>query len=115
MSDILEQVQRNLCQEIGCEFVPTPPLSKVGFAFETQGLLPLNGLRHPPIADTSGWYIWCGEQLSEAESFFSPLHSIHLTIECPEVVRFLGLPPGYRFLTAGDYIDVWFDPSLIDV
>jgi hypothetical protein len=30
-------------------------------------------------------------------------------------VRFLGLPPGWRFLVAGDYEDVWEEQSLLDV
>ena len=34
---------------------------------------------------------------------------------CPEVLEFLGLPPGYRFLLAIDYVDVWYDPSLLNV
>lgn len=113
--DNTEELQRNVCREIGCEFVATPPLSKVGFAFETLGMVPINGLRHLPVGDTSGWYIWCGEEFSSADSFFSPLHSSHLIQKCPEVMKFLGLPPGYRFLLAGDYIDVWFDATLLEI
>jgi hypothetical protein len=31
---------------------------------------------------------------------------------CPGVLRFLGLPPGWRFLLAGHYEDVWQDEAL---
>jgi hypothetical protein len=89
--------------------------TKLGFALDTIGKTPVNGLRHPTEGETNGWYIWCGEQLSEAANFFSPLHTAHVNERCPEVLRFLGLPPGYRFLLAGDYSDVWFDPTLLDV
>ena len=32
----------------------------------------------------------------------------------PDVLRFLALPPGGRFLVAGDYEDVWEDTSLLE-
>jgi hypothetical protein len=33
----------------------------------------------------------------------------------PQVAGFLGLPPGYRFLLAGDHVDVWYDEKLLDL
>lgn len=107
--------QQMLCKEKGYGYVPTSLDSKLGFAITTQDKIPINGLRHPPSADTSGWYIWCGEELSQAPDFFSPLHSRHLIERCPQALPFLGLPPGSRFLIAGDYVDVWFDESLLIV
>jgi hypothetical protein len=44
-----------------------------------------------------------------------PLHVAHLEQQCPEVLTFLGLPAGYRFLLAGDHVDVWFHPKLLAV
>ena len=108
-------VQRKLCDEHGVASVATDLNSKVGFALETQGRLPINGLRHPPTHDTSGWYIWCGEDLSADADFFAPLHVRHLPERCPEATRFLGLPPGYRFLVAGDHVDVWLDEALLSM
>jgi hypothetical protein len=32
---------------------------------------------------------------------------------CPLAAPFLGLPPGWRFLTDGDSMDVWHDANLI--
>jgi hypothetical protein len=52
------------------------------------------------------------EELSDAPDFFVPLHVEHLTEWCPVVLRFLGLPPGWRFLVAGEYQDVREDRSL---
>lgn len=107
--------QRALCEAKGYSYVPTSPESKLGFAVRTQGRLPINGLRHPPTGETNGWYIWCGEELSQDPDFFAPLHTHHLGDRCPEAIPFLGLPPGCRFLVAGDYIDVWFEESLLDI
>ena len=75
-------------------------------ALETQGRLPINGLRHPPEGDTTGWYLWGGEEFPSDDDSFSPVHTHHLIQLRPEVLKFLGLPPGFRFLIAGDYMDV---------
>ena len=92
------------------------PTNEVGIARNVlEGVLPINGLRHPPAGDTTGWYIWAGEELSDDPDFFVPLHVAHLDKWCPVAVRFLGLPPGWRFLVAGDYVDVWEDPTLLTV
>jgi len=44
---------------------------------------------------------------------FVPLHVEHLAAWRPEILRFLGLPPGWRFLTDGSYVDVWYDAALL--
>lgn len=87
---------------------------KVGLARNVlEGAYPTNGLRHLPRGDTTGWYIWAGEELSEDADFFEPIHVEHLRTRCPDVLRYLGLPPGWRFLIAPGHEDVWFDPALI--
>ncbi len=92
-----------------------PAESKTGFAATSKGKLPVNGLRNPPGQTTSGWFIWCGEQFSEEPDFFAALHTYHLYEDYPEITKLLGLPPGHRFLLSGDYLDVWFDPQLLEV
>jgi len=109
-----QQIQKALCKQYGKDFVPCPPDSKIGLAIQTLGKTPINGLRHPPVGSTNGWYIWAGEYSSDKD-FFEPLHTSHLTQRLPQAVGFLGLPPGSRFLLAGDHIDVWFDESLLNV
>lgn len=90
------------------------PQEKVGVARNVRGSLwPLNGLRHPAAGDASGWYIWAGEELSGRDDFFVPLHVSHLQDWRPEVLPYLDLPPGWRFLIAPGYEDVWFDESLL--
>ena len=109
----VEQSQRLLCRSYGVVFFPTEPKSKVGIALATIEQRPLNGLRHPPEGETSGWYLWGGQELPTDPNFFDPLHAEHLSKRCPDLVKFLGLPPGYRFLLDGNYIDVWFDAGLL--
>jgi hypothetical protein len=78
--------------------------------------MPVNGLRHSPEGDTTGWYIWAGEGgPARGGDFFAPLHIEHLAECCPMVVPYLALPPGWRFLVAHDYEDVWYDETLLAV
>lgn len=87
---------------------------KVGLAVNVaSGLLPLNGLRHAPNGDTTGWYIWAGEELSQEPDFFEPVHVRHLDTRCPAAIPYLALPPGWRFLVADDYDDAWEDMTLL--
>ena len=38
----------------------------------------------------------------------------HLSEHLPEILRYLSLPPGFRFLIDNEgYEDVWFDESLL--
>src|SRR2546427_8813580 len=111
----IQKQQIEFCQRYSEQCLPPSPDSKLGFALLTQGLLPINGLRHPPQGETNGWYVWCGEELSSDEDFFAPMHTYHLADHCRPALKFLGLPPGYRFLLAGDYADVWYDESLLQI
>lgn len=111
----IEEAQRALCRRFDATFVSTAPDDKIGFARSTMGRTPIHGLRHPVTPGTSGWYLWCGEAYSDSADFFEPHHARHIYEDMPEVGRLIGLPPGYRFLLAGDYLDVWYDEKLLDV
>ncbi len=66
------------------------------------------------MGHTNGWYIWCSEDFSPRADFFSPLCIEHVYETHPELVGALGLAPGFRFLIAGDHLDVWYDEALLD-
>jgi hypothetical protein len=106
--------QREVCDRIGADYEPPSAGSMTGIALHTRGLEPLNALRHPVEHGTCGWYIWWGDTLSEEPDFFDPLHVEHLPEECPEIVPYLALPPGWRVQLAPGYEDAWFDPNLLD-
>jgi hypothetical protein len=115
MTVVDENQQRDVCKRYGAQFTPAPRDLKVGIATNIrEGALPINGVRHPLAGDTTGWYIWAGEEPSDDPEFFLPLHVEHLREWCPAAIRFLGLPPGWRFQIADDYEDVWEDRSLLD-
>ena len=107
--------QRAVCLRVGVSPVPVNATAKIGIARNVrEGVLPINGLRHSPVGDTSGWYIWAGREMSSDPDFFVPIHAAHLRDWCPQLVKFLALPPGYRFLVADNYEDVWQDLALLD-
>lgn len=111
---IVTKEQKAKCQALGSEFWPIELEQKIGMSSNVKdGILPINGLRHLPEGDTTGWYIWAGEEMDTSDDFFLPLHVKHLGNWNSEVLKFLALPPGWRFLKAGEYEDVWFDDSLL--
>ena len=110
-----EKEQKEFCEKKNVPWIEAPLNLKVGISKSVrEGFKPINGLRHPPTETTTGWYIWAGEW-SDDQNFFEPYHLGHLLESCPLVVKFLGLPPGWRFLVTDDYEDVWEDPSLLKV
>jgi hypothetical protein len=108
--------QAKVCSKFNADYEPIEPDSKLGVAMNVRSdLRPINGLRHPPKGDTSGWYLWAGEELSGSPDFFQPLHAAHISEWNSMVEKYLALPPGWRFIVAEDYEDVWFDATLLDV
>lgn len=80
----------------------------------SNGRWPINGLRHRIDETTCGWYLWAGEgEINQDPDYFQPLHVEHLLDRCPQVLPYLGLPPGWRFLIAPGYHDTWNDPGLL--
>jgi hypothetical protein len=114
MDTSIVEGQQELCARFAVQPVPAPSHLKVGIALNVkQGLQPINGLRIRPEGDTTGWYIWAGDTCSDDPDFFVPLHVEHLASWCPQVIPYLQLPPGWRFLIAPDYEDVWEDDELL--
>jgi len=114
--DKLAERQVHICRSLNTRYDPPVLGTKVGISLKSRlAGPPLNGLRHSPHNGTNGWYIWWGGQPEEAAHFFDAMHTEHLADKCPEVLEFLGLPPGWRFLIAGNFKDIWFDQSIIRI
>ncbi len=104
--------QNDVCARVGA--VPDPPRDVQKLcALETLHLVPLNGLRHSARVDTCGWFIGGGAELLQAPDFFKPLHVKHLVGRCPGALKYLALPAGWRFLSAGGHEEVWHEPALL--
>jgi hypothetical protein len=106
--------QQAICARFNAPYFGCDLHLKIGISSNVRaGLRPLNGMRIRPEADGCGWYIWAGEELSEASDFFVPLHALHLVEWAPLAIPYLGLPPGWRFLITEKYEDVWEDLQLL--
>ena len=76
---------------------------------------PIHGLRHPSEERTTGWFIWTGDY-SEADDFFQPMCAEHLLQIRPDIIKYLGLDVGYRFLAdKNGYEDIWYDEKLKNI
>lgn len=107
-------MQREVCERFSAPYYGCDLNLKVGVSRNVKdGVRPLNGLRNRQENGTCGWYIWAGEEFSQASDFFLPLHAAHLEQWAPLVMKYLGLPPGWRFLITERYEDVWEDQDLL--
>jgi hypothetical protein len=111
----VQEVQAALCSRIGAAVDIVGGEDKLGVSRAVlQDIWPVKGVRHPAEGDTCGWYIWAGEY-SEDPDFFMPFHARHVFEARPEVVQYLGLAPGWGFVIAPGYEDVWWDEKLLEV
>lgn len=108
--ETLQELQLRICRTYGAAFEPPAAGSKIGLAIRTLGRVPVHGVRLPPTDTTCGWYIYAGDEWSDDSDFYQPLCVEHLPEFCAFALPFLGLPPGWRFLTDGrGHMDVWQD------
>ena len=108
------QRQKDICEKVKSDWRPVNPKHKIGVSDNLDNQ-PVHGLRHPPEKGTTGWFIWTGEY-SAADDFFKPIHAGHLLQKRPDLIKYLGLPPGYRFLVDNKgHEDIWTDDQLLNV
>ena len=107
------EMQVALCREHGVPFEPTSLRSPGGRITDARGTPPFHGLRVAPKEGFSGLYIWAEQEPSDSDDFYQPLCARHLADLCQHALRVLGPPAGWRFLTDGEYSDVWFDATLL--
>lgn len=110
----IRKQQQEMCDKYNAECTNLLPEQTVGISRNINtGAMPIYGIRHLPVGETSGWYLWAGEKTDEPD-FFLSLHIEHLSEYCPLALKFLGLPPGFGFITDSEgYEDVWFEPEYL--
>ena len=106
--------QKEICETNNSIWKPINKKLKIGISTNLNQD-PINGLRHPSEKGTTGWFIWTGEY-SEAEDFFQPICAEHLLQQRPDVIKYLGLDIGFRFLAdRNGYEDIWLDEKLKNI
>jgi hypothetical protein len=104
-----------ICTYYNSKYVPPELDSTLGLGKTSAAVRPINGLRHLPTNKMNGWFIYTGTSpIPQGDKdFFEPVHTVHISEKFPEVTPYLALEPGWRFLIDGDYVDVWYDESLL--
>jgi len=106
--------QKKICAKYNSNFNDVNLKLYIGVNSNLE-LEPINGLRHPKHGKMSEWYIWSGEW-SDDDNFFEPLCLEHFIEKKPDLIKYLGLDIGFRFLTdKKGYEDVWFDKNIIEL
>jgi len=103
--------QKDICTTNNSAWKPINKKLKIGASINLNKNR-IHGLRYPSEKGTTGWFIWTGEY-SEADDFFQPICAEHLLQLRPDIIKFLGLDIGFRFLADGNgYEDIWYDETL---
>lgn len=110
----LAKEQKRFCDRIGADYVPVHSTQMIGVSQSfLTGAWPVHALRHQPTGNGCGWFAWAGEDLSDSEDFFQPVHVQHVIESRRSFAKYLGLPPGHRVLYDDFHEDVWFDRALL--
>ncbi|MBP6978603.1 MAG: hypothetical protein KBB71_09840 [Lentimicrobiaceae bacterium] len=106
--------QQEICKNNNAVWTPINPKLKIGISDDLTKD-PLNGLRHPAEKGTNGWFLWTGDYKTDS-GFFEPICAEHLLKIRPEIIKYLGLPAGFRFLIdSKGYEDIWEDKDLLNI
>ena len=102
----IHENQRRICDKYGLP--AQAPADMVALAIGSLDQSPIYGTRIDlPENGTISWFIHCGAH-SEASDFYQPLHAAHLAELLPQVLAYLALPSGSKFiLDRAGYEDVW--------
>src|SRR5687768_10627874 len=114
----IEEEQKEVCKRLEVDWVPVEKESMVAINESLfSDLQPINGFRHPREGTIEGWYLWSGGEIPQNDdNFFKPIHAEHLNEERQNVLRYMGLPPGWRFqIDDNGYEDIWFDGSILEI
>lgn len=100
--------QQQLCSKYGLPAQAPEPM--IALATGSLNQEPIYGTRIAlPENGTISWFIHCGAH-SDALDFYQPLHAAHLQELLPQVIDYLALPSGARFIIdRAGYEDVWVE------
>ncbi len=107
MNSVID-VQKCNCMKFNSKFVQPLENEMVAVALDSLGKIPITGIRNVlEGGENISWFFYCGE-FSEDDDFFKPIHISHLENYLPEVIPYLALEEGFRFVIDKEgYEDVW--------
>uniref|UniRef100_UPI00406D35E3 immunity protein Imm33 domain-containing protein n=1 Tax=Acinetobacter sp. D009 TaxID=3138069 RepID=UPI00406D35E3 len=107
MNSVIDAQKCN-CMKFNSKFVQPSKNEMVAVALDSLGKIPNTGIRNVlEEGENISWFFYCGE-FSEDDDFFKPIHISHLENYLPEVIPYLALEEGFRFvIDKQGYEDVW--------
>ena len=104
----INEKQQRICDKYGLP--AQAPEAMVALAIGSLAQSPIYGTRIAlPENGTVSWFFHCGEH-DDADGFYQPVHASHLPDMLPQVVDYLALPSGAKFILDRDgYEDVWLE------
>lgn len=103
--------QLDVCDQVQAPFDPPAADRLVAVSDGVlDGVRPLEGVRYSPSEHMSGWLLTTDLYDGDINSM-KLLHAYHVTAARPELARYFGLPPGFRF-ALDDQEHVWFDEKV---
>ncbi|MGI5238609.1 immunity protein Imm33 domain-containing protein [Dactylosporangium sp. CA-139066] len=110
----VRRAQRSLCERFAAapQFVTGPEMLGASASLMQPGIWPIRGLRHQAEGGTCGWFLYAGDYSTD-DDFFQPQHARHVLHARPELGAYLGLPPGWGFVLAPSYEDVFQDDGIL--
>ena len=112
----IEEEQKEVCRTLNVNWAPLDRQLMIAINESIfTGIQPINGLRHIKQKSIDGWYLWSGSEIpQDDDNFFKPIHPEHLITRRKIVLKYLGLPAGWRFqINDNGYEDIWFDESTL--
>ncbi|MHA3892065.1 immunity protein Imm33 domain-containing protein [Acinetobacter sp. GXMZU3951] len=100
--------QKLVCEEYGSKYLAVNDEDMIAVAVDSLKQDPIVGIRNQPEAgDEVSWFIYAGEH-DDREDFFQTVAVKDLHKLLPEVLPYLALDHGYRFMIdREEYEDVW--------
>lgn len=100
--------QKLVCEEYGSKYIAVHENDVIAVAVASLNQEPIVGIRNKPEAgEDVTWFIYAGEH-HDSEDFFQTVSVKELDKLLPEVLPYLALEHGYRFMIdREEYEDVW--------
>ncbi|KRP68041.1 hypothetical protein TU82_04370 [Pseudomonas orientalis] len=101
--------QHMICAKNGVDYVAPSFEQMIIISHGVMEGDPAEGVRYPSPEHMSGWWITTDRYDGNTENLQS-VHLQHVAVNRPDLVKYLGLPFGYRF--HGPSNDVWLDEKI---
>ncbi|MBC8798477.1 hypothetical protein H0S63_22100 [Shewanella algae] len=105
------KTQHEVCMTVNAEFSPIRPDQLVVISDGVYEGEPTEGVRYPSPQHMSGW--WLTTDLYNGDiNTLKTVHAHHVAKKRPDLVKYFGLPFGYRFFAREN--DIWFDSNIMN-